>query len=142
MLKNCLRKFFPWHFDGYKNSPLAVRIEPAGRCVMFMSFLSLDNYSGPAVDVGFGAVLDATEQVVEFGGDGAWFAVFGNDVALFQVEVVNLADRRNDGSGATGSGFLEGVEFFFWNLATFHLHAKIFCQLHQALVGDAGQDGG
>ena len=49
---------------------------------------------------------------------------------------------RDDSRRTTGTSFLKTVEFLLGNGAAFHLHAQVFSNLHQALVGDGGEDGG
>ena len=62
----------------------------------------------------YGAVLNATECVVELLGNRTWLAILGEDIALACLQVVNLRDGRNHGSRAAGSSLLEGFQFFLW----------------------------
>ena len=99
-----------------------------------------NHHGGPTVLVFDGAVLDATQCVEELLRDGAWLVA--EAVAHARVEVVDVADGTDDGSGATGTSLLEGGQLLLGDGAALHLHAQVLGHLHQALVGDAGQDRG
>lgn len=93
------------------------------------------------MDVGFFAELYGAELVVESGGDRAGFAIFGDDVLLAGVDVVDATDGRSYGSSATRGGFLHFVEFFNGNVSLFDGNVEVASELHEAAVGDRGEDG-
>ena len=86
------------------------------------------------------AELDGTEGVVELGAVGT--GLLAEDVALAGLGVVKTLDGADDGGGAAGAGLLEGAEFLDVDGTTLDLHAHVLCKLHEALVGDGGQDAG
>ena len=86
------------------------------------------------------AELDGAEGVVELGAVGA--GLLAEDVALAGLGVVEALDGADDGGSAAGAGLLEGAELFDVDGTTLDLHAHILSQLHEALVGDRGQDAG
>ena len=109
---------------------------------MFNSKISLFNdHSSPSVLVLLCAILDATEMVIELCGDWTWLAVLAEGVTFACVEVVDVRNRTDHGSCAASTSLLEGVEFVLRYLTALHLHAIVLSQLHQALVGDAGENG-
>ena len=55
--------------------------------------------------------------------------------------IIYALNRANHRSRTTCTGFLERSKFFFSHRTTFHLHAHIFGQLHQALIGNGWQNG-
>ena len=88
------------------------------------------------------AILDVAQHVVELGTDGTRLTILADDVALLVLQVVDTLDGGDDSCGAACAGLFKGGQLFLGYLATLHLEAKIHSQLHQALVGDAGQDRG
>lgn len=93
------------------------------------------------MDVGFFAELYGAELVVEGGGDRSGFAVFCDDVLLTGVDVVDASDGRSYGSSATSGGFLHFVEFFNGDVSFFDGDVEVASELHEAAVGDRGEDG-
>ena len=89
----------------------------------------------PTKFVGLGAVLDATELVVELQAPRAGRAV-AKLVRLAVFGIVDARDGADDGSCAASASLFEGSEFLFGDGTTFDLHPKGLSQLHQALVGD------
>ena len=94
----------------------------------------------PAVDILGLAELDGAEGMVELGADGA--GLFAEDVAVAGLGVVKTLDGADDGGGTAGAGLLEGAEFLDVDGTTLDLYAHILGELHEALVGDGGEDGG
>ena len=94
----------------------------------------------PAVFIGLGAILNATELVVQFEAPRAGLAV-AELVGLAVLGVVDARDGADDGSSAASASLFEGGQFLFGDGTTFDLHAEGLSQLHQALVGDGRQDG-
>ncbi len=86
------------------------------------------------------AELNGAEGVVELGAVGA--GLFAKDVALAGLGVVEALDGADDGGGAASTGFLEVGKFVNVDGTTLDFHAHILGELHEALVGDGGQDGG
>ena len=86
--------------------------------------------------VGLDAVLNVAERVVEFRGNGAGFAVFGNYVAIAVFEVVNLANGADNGGRAARACLFERGKFFFGNRATLYLQTQIEGDLLQTLIGN------
>ena len=86
------------------------------------------------------AQLDGTQVLVELGADGAGF--LAELVALACLGVVDALDGADDGGGTASASLLAFSQFFDGDGTTLDLDAHILGQLHQALVGDAGQDGG
>ena len=101
-----------------------------------------DDDTCPAVYVWLDAVLDVAKLFIELAADGTRLSVLGNDEALLGVEVVDSLDGTDDGCCATCACLFEGGKFFLWNLPAFYFQTEILSKLHQALVGDAGQDAG
>ena len=86
--------------------------------------------------VGLNAVLNVAERVVEFRGDGAGFAVFGNHVTIAVFEVVNLAYGADNGGRAARACLFKRGKFFFGNRATLYLQTQIEGDLLQTLIGN------
>ena len=86
------------------------------------------------------AELDGAEGVVELGAVGT--GLLAKDVALAGLGVVETLDGADDGGGTAGTGLLEGAQLLDVDGTTLDLHAHILGQLHEALVGDGGQDAG
>ena len=85
-----------------------------------------------------GAILNTTEGVVQVLGDRTRF--IAKVIALASIEVVDIADRTDNGSSSAGTSLLECIELVLRNLTALHLHTEVFSQLHQALVGDRWED--
>ncbi len=94
------------------------------------------------MDVGFCAILYAAQLVVELSADRSGLAVLADNIALLVLEVVNLRDRTDNGSCTAGSSLLECSQFLLRYLTALNLHAHVFSQLHEALVGDTRQNAG
>ena len=86
-----------------------------------------------------GAILDTAKCIVEFRRDGS--GLLTEVVALALVDIVETRDRRDNSCGTAGASLLEGSELLYGDGATLHLQAQILGNLHQTLVGDAGEDG-
>ena len=86
------------------------------------------------------AELDGAESVVELGAVGT--GLLAKDVALAGLGVVKTLDGADDGGGTASAGLLEGAELLDVDRTTLDLHAHILGELHEALVGDGGQDAG
>ena len=93
----------------------------------------------PVVDIFGLAELDGAEGVVELGAVGT--GLFAKDVALAGLGVIKALDGADDGCGTAGTGLLEGAELLDVDGTTLDLHTHILSKLHEALVGDGGQDG-
>ena len=106
-----------------------------------VSWRELFYYCYPIVYVRFNSVLYVAEFFVEFTKDRTRLPVLGEGVAFAVFFVVDVSDGADDGSGSACSSFVESGEFFNGNLAYFHLHAHVECQLLQTLIGDGWQDG-
>ena len=91
------------------------------------------------MDIFVFAQLDGTQTLIKLLAPRTGF--FAKVVALASLGIVETFDGADDSSSAASTGFLELGKFINSDGATFHLHAHILGQLHEALVGDGGQDG-
>lgn len=85
------------------------------------------------------AELDSTKGMVKLGADGA--GLFAEIVALASSRVVNALNGADDGGSAASASLLEIDKFVNSDRTTLNLNSHILGQLHQALIGDRGQDG-
>lgn len=90
----------------------------------------------PSVSIRFVTILDSPQFVVEGSGHRTCLTVFGNDIFLTGVKVVNFRDGRTYGCCAAGAYFFKRIQFFEWNVALFNIHPHVFCKLPQTFVGD------
>ena len=104
-------------------------------------FMSKDLvHDGVPVVLVFGlAELDGAEGVVELGAVGT--GLLTKDVTLAGLGVVETLDGADDGGSTAGASFLEGGKLLNVDGTTLDFHAHILGKLHEALVGDGGQDG-
>ena len=86
------------------------------------------------------AELDGAEGVVELGAVGT--GLLAEDIALAGLGVIEALDGADDGGGTAGASLLEGSKLLDVDGTTLDFHAHILGELHEALVGDGGQDGG
>ena len=86
------------------------------------------------------AVLNATEGVEETLRLGT--GLLAKVVTLASVKVVDIRDWTDNGCCATCSSLLEGLKLLLGDRTALYLHAQVLGHLHQALVGDRGQDRG
>ncbi len=106
---------------------------------LFLLYRNLVHDGVPVVDVFGLAELDGTEGVVELGAVGT--GLLAKDIALTSLGVVETLDGADDGGGTAGASLLEGAELLDVDGTTLDFHAHILGELHEALVGDGGQDG-
>ena len=103
--------------------------------------LRLFHHHYPSIRVGFITILDSTQLVIQLFADGSRFAVFRNDVGFMVLQIVDALNGADNGCRSASSCFFESRQFFFRNGTAFNFHAHVFCQLHQAAVGNRRKDG-
>ena len=89
----------------------------------------------------FDTILYVAQQVIKARRHWPGLTIGTKRVALARLHVVELRDRTDYGSRSARPGLFESRQLFFGNGPTFYLHSQIARQLHQAVVGNAWQDG-
>ena len=80
-----------------------------------------NDHGRPAVLVLDLAILDAAQGIEELLRHRTWLVA--EVIALACLEVVDIADGRDDGCRSAGSCLLEGLQFLLRDRTALHLHA-------------------